>query len=174
MASSRLSSPNALTACSKYSSFVITRHFIRSQEPGARIGNGLSGSHSGSWLLAPGFFPLFVSQSFNGAKNRRTISGIQSEDQTCSDRSTKPDRHPERRDACRKKRHNGSDDEGDRASCHDSQDSAYSRQYHRLKHILLHYVSLGGSDRLADAYFPRALRYGYEHDVHHADTADDK
>src|SRR5438552_12189430 len=157
MASSRLSSPNALTACSKYSSFVINRHFIRSQEPGARSQNGERLVRSPFWLQASGFFLLFVSQSFNGAKNRRTISGIQSEDQTCSDRSTKPDRHPERRDACRKKRHNGSDDEGDRASCHDSQDSAYSRQYHRLKQKLRQDVALGGADRLADADFPRAL-----------------
>ena len=59
-------------------------------------------------------------------------------------------------------------------SCDHSDNSAKTCQHNRLRQKLRQDAAFLGSDRLFQSYLARSLGYRYQHDVHNADTADQK
>src|SRR5690242_15574488 len=151
MDSSNFSSPKALTACSKNSSFVMSTVYQKAEV----------------WVS-------FIPQRLNRAQDGGTIGGIESENQTGSDCRTETDTDPENGDTRRQKRGDRSDDHGNGAARKNSEHPAEGSQYHRLKQELHHDVALSRPDRFSHTDLARAFGHGDQHDIHNPNTANDQ
>src|SRR5205085_9264232 len=127
-----------------------------------------------SLIIPHSSFFLLVTQALNRVEARGLARGPDAEDQPDEDGDDKAgDDRPERYRGGQDGEEEG-DYLADADGEDDADDAADEGQSHRLVEELSNYVAPSRADGLSDTYLLRALRDGDEHDVHHADAADEQ
>src|SRR4029450_15312 len=114
---------------------------------------------------------LFVAERFDRIEACGLARRPYSEDQTYRDRNHKTSYDSPCRNGCRQGGNQRDDDIAGADSQDDSENPAYSGESHGLEKKLEDNIAPGGANRFPNADLPRPFRYRNQHDVHHADAA---
>ncbi len=114
---------------------------------------------------------LLVAEGFDGVEVGGFPGGVDAEDQADGAGADEGEQHPEHADAGRDEEVNG---QGKSGAEEDADDAADRAEHDGFKGELQQDGLFGCADRFSDADLASALGDGDEHDVHHADAADDE
>src|SRR5215213_2267621 len=125
-----------------------------------------------SWTILSS--DLLVSQALNRIEFRCLFRGPHAEYQPNADRHTQPRNHRPRRNRRRHARNQPYEYLTNSHCEKDAEHTTEKRQHHRLKKKLPHDVSPPRADRFAHADLFCPLSHAHQHDIHHADAADEQ